>query len=64
MLDELPLDVVNIIMAYKQELEDMIAMSWKRFRLHRDFYSHYFRDFSLHWDVYLADSDNDEIGAD
>jgi len=60
MLDELPLDVVNIIMAYKQELEDMIAMSWKRFRLHRDFYSHYFRDFSLHWDVYLTDSD----GAD
>ena len=64
MLDELPLDVVNIIMAYKRDLEDMIEMSWKRFRLHRDFYSIYFRDFSLHWDIYLPDSDNDEIGAD
>ena len=51
-----------IIMAYKQDLDDMIRMSWKRFRLHRDFYSIYFRDFSLHWDIYLTDSD--EIGAD
>ena len=62
-MDKLPLDVVNIIMEYKRELDDMIEMSWKRFRLHRDFYCHYFKDFSFHWDVYLLDSENDEIGA-
>ena len=62
MLDELPLDLVNIIMAYKKDLEDMVAMSWKRFRLHREFYGIYFRDFRLHLSNYLTDSD--EIGAD
>ena len=57
MLDELPLDVVNIIMEYKQQLEDAIRMAWLRFKLHREFFMHYHADFSRDWGTYLSDSD-------
>ena len=65
-MDELPVELQKIILAYKQDLDDMIALAWKRYHLNREFHLYFFPDFNIHsdfFDIYLSDSENDEIGA-
>ena len=55
-LEELPLDIVKIILEYKQNLEDRIAHVKRTFRLNREFFCVYGPDIMWIFD--------DEIGLD
>ena len=60
-LEELPLDIVKIILEYKQNLEDRIAHVKRTFLLNREFFCVYGPDipwWTLGWEV------DDEIGLD
>ena len=59
-LEDLPLDILKIILEYKQNLEDRIAHAERTFRLNREFHCVYGPD--INW--WTADWIEDEIGLD
>ena len=60
-LENLPSDILKIIMEYKQNLEDRIAHAERTFVLNREFRSIYYPDIAQCLEWY---GENDQIGLD
>ena len=65
-LEDLPTDVLSLIMEYKQELEDGIAHAERLFSVNMEFMSFYCPDFCFWYGHHPGGLGffDDEIGAD